>query len=54
MAFPDLMVLCFGSGGLCRTLLRTASGPTIDPVCRNLGLILPPVFQEMSLAPPAA
>ena len=33
-----------------RALLRTAPGPTIDPVCRALGLALPPVFQE---APPA-
>ena len=23
------------------------SGPTIDPVCRALGLALPPVFQEL-------
>jgi transposase len=34
-----------------RALLRTAPGPTIDPVCRALGLTLPPVFQEI---PPAA
>jgi Transposase DDE domain len=34
-----------------RALLRTAPGPTIDPVCRALGLALPPVFQE---APPAS
>ena len=33
-----------------RALLRTAPGPTIDPVCRALGLALPPVFQEL---PPA-
>ena len=25
-------------------------GPTIDPICRAIGLTLPPVFQEM---PPA-
>jgi hypothetical protein len=30
-----------------RALLRTAPGPTIDPVCRALGLVLPPVFQEL-------
>jgi hypothetical protein len=30
-----------------RALLRTAPGPTIDPVCRGLGLALPPVFQEL-------
>ena len=33
-----------------RALLRTAPGPTIDPVCRALGITLPPVFQEL---PPA-
>ena len=32
-------------------LLRTAPGPTIDPLCRALRLTLPPVFQE---CPPAA
>ena len=37
----------------CRALLRTAPGPTIDPVCRALGLVLPPVFQEMPPAPAA-
>jgi len=31
-------------------LLRTAPGPTIDPVCRALGITLPPVFQELPLA----
>jgi hypothetical protein len=35
-------------------LLRTAPGSTIDAVCRALGLILPPVFQEMPPAPPVA
>jgi transposase len=34
-----------------RALLRTVPGPTIDPVCRAVGLALPPVFQEL---PPAA
>jgi transposase len=38
----------------CRALLRTAPGPTIDPVCRALGLVLPPAFQEMPPAPAAA
>jgi hypothetical protein len=33
-----------------RARLRTAPGPTIDPICRALGIALPPVFQEM---PPA-
>jgi len=33
-----------------RARLRTAPGPTLDPICRALGLVLPPVFQEM---PPA-
>jgi hypothetical protein len=37
-----------------RALLRTAPGPTIDPVCRALGLVLPAVFQEMPPAPAAA
>ncbi|WP_316980125.1 IS1634 family transposase [Shumkonia mesophila] len=30
-----------------RALLRTAPGPTIDPVCRAAGITLPPVFQEI-------
>jgi Transposase DDE domain len=34
-----------------RARLRTASGPTIDPICRAIGLTLPPVFQEMPPAP---
>ena len=34
-----------------RALLRTAPGTTIDPLCRALGITLPPVFQEM---PPAS
>ena len=29
-----------------RALLRTATGDSIDPICRALGLVLPPVFQE--------
>ena len=33
-----------------RALLRTAPGPTIDPVCRALGITLPPVFQELPVA----
>ena len=37
-----------------RALLRTAPGPTIDPICCALGLVLPPVFQEMPPAPAAA
>ena len=28
-------------------LLRTAPRPTIDPICRALGITLPPVFQEV-------
>jgi hypothetical protein len=31
--------------------LRTAPGPTIDPICRAIGIALPPVFQEMPPAP---
>jgi hypothetical protein len=34
-----------------RAKLRTAPGPTIDPVCRALGMALPPVFQELPPAP---
>jgi len=34
-----------------RALLRTAPGPTIDPVCRALGINLPHVFQEIPRAP---
>ena len=30
-----------------RALLRTAPGPTIDAVCRAVGVALPPVFQEV-------
>jgi hypothetical protein len=30
-----------------RARLRTAPGPTIDPICRALGIALPPVFQEL-------
>lgn len=33
-----------------RALLRTAPGASIDPICRALGITLPPVFQEL---PPA-
>jgi hypothetical protein len=30
-----------------RARLRTARGPTIDLICRALGITLPPVFQEL-------
>ena len=30
-----------------RALLRTAPRPSIDPICRALGITLPPVFQEL-------
>ena len=33
-----------------RALLRTAPGPTIDPLCRAAGISLPPVFQELPRA----
>jgi len=33
-----------------RALLRTAPGPTIDPLCRAAGIALPPVFQELPRA----
>jgi hypothetical protein len=34
-----------------RARLRTAPGPTIDPICRAIGIALPPVFQEMPPVP---
>ena len=34
-----------------RARLRTAPGPTIDAICRAIGIALPPVFQEMLPAP---
>lgn len=37
-----------------RALLRTAPGPTIDPICRALGITLPPVFQEIPPTPEPA
>ena len=37
-----------------RALLRTAPGPSIDPLCRALGVSLPPVFQELPRADAAA
>jgi hypothetical protein len=30
-----------------RALLRTAPGPTIDPLCRAAGVTLPPLFQDL-------
>jgi hypothetical protein len=30
-----------------QALLRTAPGPTIDLLCRAIGVTLPPVFQEI-------
>ena len=33
-----------------RALLRTAPGPTIDPLCRATRICLPPVFQELPRA----
>ena len=33
-----------------RALLRTAPGPAIDPLCRAVGVTLPPVFQELPRA----
>jgi len=30
-----------------RARLRTAPGPTIDPICRAVGIVLPPVYQEV-------
>jgi hypothetical protein len=37
-----------------RALLRTAAGATIDPLCRAVGITLPPVFQELPRADTAA
>ena len=34
-----------------RARLRTAPGLTIDPICRAVGITLPPVYEEL---PPAA
>ena len=31
-----------------RALLRTAPRPSIDPICRAIGITLPPVYQEQS------
>jgi hypothetical protein len=36
-----------------RALLRTAPRPSIDPVCRALGITLPPVFQEVPTQAPS-
>ena len=36
-----------------RALLRTAPDRTVDPVCRAVGITLPPVFQELPYAPRA-
>jgi hypothetical protein len=33
-----------------RALLRTAPGPSIDRVCRAVGIALPPIFQELPSA----
>lgn len=30
-----------------RARLRTAPGPTVDPVCRAIGVTLPPVYEEL-------
>jgi hypothetical protein len=37
-----------------RAMLRTAPGPTIDPICRAIGITLPPVFQEIPQSPKPA
>jgi transposase len=37
-----------------RALLRTAPGPAIGPLCRAVGVVLPPVFQELPRAKAAA
>jgi hypothetical protein len=33
-----------------RAILRTTPRPSIDPICRAIGLTLPPIFQEMPTA----
>ena len=35
-----------------RAKLRTAPGPTVDPLCRALGITLPPVFEELPPSKP--
>lgn len=42
----DLSVVDIEQDGR-RARLRTAPRPSIDPICRALGLTLPPIFQEM-------
>ncbi|MGH7153066.1 MAG: IS1634 family transposase, partial [Acetobacteraceae bacterium] len=42
----DLSVVEVGQDGR-RAILRTAPKPSIDPICRAIGLTLPPIFQEM-------
>ena len=42
----DLSVIEVAQDGR-RAMLRTAPRPSIDPICRALGLTLPPIFQEM-------
>ena len=37
-----------------RALLRTAPGPAVGPLCRAVGVILPPVFQELPRVEAAA
>jgi hypothetical protein len=37
-----------------RALLRTAPGPAIGPLCRAVGAVLPPVFQELPRVEAAA
>jgi hypothetical protein len=36
-----------------RALLRTAPRPNIDPICRALGITLPPVYQEVPTEKPS-
>ena len=36
-----------------RALLRTAPRPSIDPICRALGITLPPVYQEVPTDKPS-
>jgi transposase len=45
----DLSVVAVEQDGR-RAILRTAPRPSIDPICRAIGLTLPPIFQEMPTA----
>lgn len=47
---PDLLFGRLWQETGCGDVLRTAAGPSIDPLCRAVGVALPPVFQELPSA----